>query len=282
MSWTMYRWGWQLQSPLRIGWLPAGALNRARLYVPARGLWGAFTAEIARRGNANFPDYHSIGEELQRNTRFSYLFPAEQVDGEWQAWLPEYQPGQGLMWKREDGKAELEERRFRVRLLTTRPGTAIEPTSDTAEEGTLREFELIGPWWRPLEGEDLKPVAMVGYLFCRDRTLGDQIQGIQEIFVGGDIRYGLGRLRRVILEEAKDLFGSTVDLSGDSPAVCTGRVLAHTLPQRINLLGSRECIGGWDMSSGGMIRARLVGAPGCSVDQERTFATTEDGVWEAR
>ncbi|GIW70798.1 MAG: hypothetical protein KatS3mg102_0340 [Planctomycetota bacterium] len=48
MSWSLFRWTWQLESPLYVGMPPAGSLNRCRLYVPARALWGAVTAEIAR------------------------------------------------------------------------------------------------------------------------------------------------------------------------------------------------------------------------------------------
>lgn len=285
----MYRWVWQLVSPVHIGWAPAGALNRTRLYIPARNLWGALTAELSRRQSSNrtpssnFPNYEKTGKNLRQNTRFSYLFPAEQVDGEWKAWLPQYQEGKGLVWKREDGNGELEERRFRLRLLSTRPGTAIEPATNSAAEGTLREFELISTWWRPRdEGHDPQPVGMVGYLFCKDISLYNSIKRIDELFIGGDTRYGLGRMRRVPLENADNLFGFTVDLSGDSPTVHTKWVLAHALSQSPDLLGSQECICGWDMLSGRMKPPRLVWAPGCFIADVHDFVIGEDGLWEKK
>lgn len=48
MTWALHYWSWQLDGPLYVGAPPAGSLNRARLYVPARALWGAVTAELAR------------------------------------------------------------------------------------------------------------------------------------------------------------------------------------------------------------------------------------------
>ena len=53
MSWSLQRWTWLLESPLFVGTTPAGSLNRCRLYVPARALWGAMTAELSRRQAAD-------------------------------------------------------------------------------------------------------------------------------------------------------------------------------------------------------------------------------------
>lgn len=283
MTWRMYRWVWQVVSPLHIGMPPAGALNRTCLYIPARTLWGALTAELARRQSASFPYYQKAGKELQEKTRFSYLFPAEKVGDQWLAWLPRFEKGEGLVWQREGGKEEGENRRFRRRILTTRPSTAVDPATDTAAEGTLREFELISPYWRPPdEGTDPQPVGMVGYLFCKENTFYDLLQEIREIFVGGDTRYGLGRLRRLPSDEASQFFGCTVDLKGDSPKVRTDHVLAHTLARNdLTLLGSLECISGWDMPSGKMAAPQLTWAPGSVGDGERDFAIREDGLWKA-
>ncbi|ACX52053.1 hypothetical protein Adeg_0917 [Ammonifex degensii KC4] len=282
MTWTMYRWVWQVVSPLHIGMPPAGALNRTRLYIPARALWGAFTAELARRQSTGFPGYRQVGRQLQEQARLSYLFPAEEVQGQWLAWLPCYKEGQGLVWRREDGQEE-ENRRFRLRILITRPGTAIDPATDTAAEGTLREFELISSRWRPLdEGGDPQPVGMVGYLFCKDPALYEQLEEIREIFVGGDTRYGLGRLQRVHLEEATQFFDCSVDLSGNSPKVRANRVLAHTLLKKENdspLVGSLECIAGWDTATDGLKEGKLTWAPGSSWQGDRECSIQEDGLW---
>jgi len=285
MSWKMYRWVWRVVSPLHIGLQPAGALNRTRLYIPARTLWGALTAELARRQSNAFPDYQKTGECLCREVRFGYLFPAERVNGKWQAWLPDYEQGEGLVWQREDGQKREVNRLFRRLLLVTRPGTAIDPASDSAGEGTLREYEILGQWWRSQEGDtEAKPVAMTGYLFSKDDTLSEQLKDIQELFVGGDTRYGLGCIKRI--EEAKQedaFFGCRVYLNGDSPIVHTSRVLAHTIMQDSSVvLGNQECIRGWNNASETTKPLSLVLAPGSHVEKEHDFVIQEEGLWKMR
>ena len=77
MGWQLYRWVWELRSPLHIGMPPAGHANRCRLYIPAHVLWGALTAELARvlKGNS-FPEYFyfEVGEALRKKLRLTYLF----------------------------------------------------------------------------------------------------------------------------------------------------------------------------------------------------------------
>jgi hypothetical protein len=257
MSWSLYRWTWRLEAPLHIGMPPAGSINRCRLYIPARALWGALTAELARRQSGNFPDYAKIGEQLRKETRLGYLFPAEQVSGEWTAWLPLYQEGKGLVWKREGSDMELEDRAFRMRLLSTRPGTAIEPESDTAAEGSLRETEIVNPVWREATGTPGSQVAFVGYLFARNDDMADTAATIRIagcnvpdiLWVGGDTRYGFGKLQRLACESAKDFFGCTVDLSGADPVVDSPRLLAHADVvdgTQSGLQGQQEIMAGWD------------------------------------
>lgn len=283
MAWELFRWVWLLESPLHIGASPAGALHRTRLYIPARALWGALTAEFARRSPNQFPNYDAIGRSLQTNTRLSYLFPAEQVNGEWMAWLPGYKEGVGLVWERERDHKILEDRPFRMRLLITRPGTAIEPESDTAAEGTLREFELISPYWRD-DGGALKSVAMVGYLFCQDPNLRAEIHQIHELFVGGDTRYGLGRLIRIACDQVSQFFdGGRVNLQASSPVVTTERLLAHAIiASNLTPLGGMECLAGWDTIQGRPKRGELIWVPGsCVGNGMLQFQLKDDGLWEA-
>lgn len=282
MSWTMYRWAWQLCSPLHIGATPAGSLNRTRLYIPARALWGALTAELARRTTANFPNYRAEGEKFRQQCRLSYLFPAEKVGTEWRAWLPLYCEGQGLVWRREDGQ-ELEDRPFRQCLLSTRPGTAIEPSSDAAEEGTLREFEIINSYW-PAAKHPPKPVAMVGYLFCRCPALEQRLQEIQELFVGGDTRYGLGHLAREEFSPSNSFFGGVpVEINAAEPIILNDFALAHTLPLSLSgVHGEMECVAGWDLEAGGLGPGVLSWAPGACWDKARKCVIREDGLWKIK
>ncbi len=254
MSWTLFRWVWQLQSPLYVGAEPAGAINRTRLYIPARTLWGAITAQIARSraGNA-FPNYDAIGEIIQNYARFSYLFPGENIGNSWYAWLPCYEQGKGLVWQREDGNSPLlNNRQFRMRLLSTRAATAIEPSSDSAEEGSLRETECINTKWRDMSGRPAGSVAMVGYVFVHanlDQGIRQALEALESITIGGDTRYGLGQLKRVSCAQAKDLFGCAVNGDETNPCVMTNRILGHADGSQIQsqcLQGQMEILLGWN------------------------------------
>lgn len=261
MTWSLYRWTWRVASPLFVGATPSGALNRCRVYVPARPLWGAITAELARLEGDQDAQYRHVGDELREKTRFSYLFPAERSRDDWRAWLPEYREDTGLVWMREGDGTVLADRNIRRQLLGTRPATAVDPDSDSALDGSLRETECVQTSWRRGEGSANDPVAMVGYVFVRqDRDLAWRLETIERLFIGGDTRYGLGRLDRAAMTPATTVFGATVDLGHPDPCVLASRALAHVpfhddLPMR----GDQEALGGWDMTR--HQQDRWIGAP---------------------
>lgn len=286
MSWTLFRWTWRLESALFVGALPAGSLNRCRLYVPSRALWGALTAELARRRKDGFPSYETEGKTLQANTRFSYLYPAEPDGQHWRAWLPRYEPGRGLVWRREDQqdcKHDLTDRQMRLRLMDARPGTAIDPDSDSAEDGSLRETECVLPSWRN-EGS---PVAFVGYVFLKQDL--PELRDLIALFLGGDTRYGLGRMRRVgDWTSASDVFGAQVDLNQAAPLVRSNRLLAHTHhgAGHAEIIGSQELLAGWDRTRHDPfhpIAEMPLWTPGSRVrdGSVANWAIGENGIWKS-
>lgn len=283
MSWTLYRWAWRLESSLFVGAPPAGSLNRCRLYVPSRALWGALTAELARRRKNGFPSYEAEGTTLHENARFTYLFPAECDGKHGRAWLPRYEERDGLVWRREDrpdGKHDLTNRQMRLRLLDARPGTAIDSDSDSAEEGSLRETECVLPQWRNNES----PVAFVGYVFLKQHL--PELHDLTALFVGGDTRYGLGRLRRLDMKPASEVFGAGVSLNQDTPVVQSGHLLAHARPDNPvpAIVGSRELLAGWDRTKTDPFRqvsATPLWAPGSRVRDAclANWEIGENGIW---
>ncbi|QJA05286.1 hypothetical protein FVE67_00110 [Thermosulfurimonas marina] len=283
MSWKMYRWIWRLEAPLHIGMYPAGMLNRTRLYVPARTLWGALTAELARRKKDSFPDYLKEGENLRQKTRLSYLFPAQPVNEKWQAWLPQYEEGQGFLWKREDEGKSAADREFRRWLLGTRPGTAIDPNSDTAAEGTLREHEVINPWSCWGERGSPQPVALVGYIFLSKDT--EEILDLDELFLGGDTRYGLGRIKRIEYSEDESFFGEEVRLE-KHPVVMTKFLRAHVFsPTEVALSGALERLAMWNHQEFESLD-RVAWVPGSKPSPDKksspeilSWVIREDGFW---
>lgn len=285
MSWALYRWTWRLEAPLFVGALPAGSLNRCRLYVPSRALWGSLTAELARRRENSFPSYENEGTMLRENARFTYLFPAECDGKRWRAWLPRYELRSGLVWRREDrqdGDHDLTDRQMRLRLVDARPGTAIDPDSDSAEEGSLRETECVLPLWR----NNGSPVAFAGYVFLKHELA--ELRDITVIFLGGDTRYGLGRLQRV--EEwtsASDVFGTQVDLNQVAPAIRSNWLLAHTHPDASGpeIIGNQESLAGWDRTKAVSFQSLSetpLWAPGSRIREDgqvNDWELCEDGTW---
>jgi hypothetical protein len=91
---------------------------------------------------------------------------------------------------------------------------------------------------------------MVGYIWVGERaSLLDRIAAITTLFVGGDTRYGLGRLNRASTDPATAVFGATAELDRDEPRIVTCRLLAHALPSReVTICGDQEAVGGWDMT----------------------------------
>lgn len=305
MSWSLFRWVWRLEAPLFIGMSPAGALNRCRPYVPARALWGAVTAEIARlKSGESFPDYKGVGDEVKRSCRFTYLFPAEKRDGRFLAWLPKFEKEKGLRWHLQGCGESRSDRDFRRRLLDTRPGTAIMPESDSALEGSLRHTECIGPWWRDSnsQGETAAPVLLLGYVFLNDdlhheqgekiheqKDIPGRLRAVETLFIGGDTRYGLGKIRRID-ESSNDtaVFGKPVRPDREHPEIGSDIVLGHA-PEGggdEGMQGAKELLGGWDRGSpwkGG----KLAWAPG-SCDTNHTdekpvyWSIDREGYWARR
>ncbi len=281
MSWRLYRWVWLVESPLAVGAPPAGSLNRCRLYVPARTLWGALTAERARATvGAERPKYKEVGETLARDTRLTYLFPAEPDGDRWMTWLPRHEEGRGLVWRREDDVSDIEDRAFRRRLMTSRANTAINPRSNAADEGSLRETECVADRWRDSGAR----VAMVGYVFLAPGTDFWAAPNLV-IQLGGDTRYVLGRLRLIEPLEESNVWGRrTVPVGSGSPSVCSRTVLAHadaTDGVAEEPRGALELLAGWDR---GQLQAldsgRPLWAPGSSWAQELDWEIASNGIWK--
>ncbi len=322
MSWLLYRWVWELKAPLHIGMPPAGSLSRTRLYLPARAVWGAMTAELARlRQKHSFPDYDAVGQELRENTRFSYLYPAEKNKDGWLAWLPCYEDDKGLVWRQQRNEEQEHAKHINLasRLLTARVGTAIAPSTDTAEENTLRVMELINCYWRQdrnanngednLQGrsgidqqqcgqnngkKEKKSVFLAGYFFIKEatRNLLNELEQINTVFLGGDTRYGLGKAVRVKeeMKEVKNFFDEKeILLQEAQPVVKTNHLLAHTYTDDLNdVIGALEYLGGWETKGGtGSFRDfGLTWVPGSTIVEKQnasdasSFLIDEKGLWK--
>jgi hypothetical protein len=137
--------------------------------------------------------------------------------------------------------------------------------------------EYIMPRWRHTG----TPLAFVGYVFLRDRNDPHGLKDVEELWVGGESRYGFGRLRRVWLEDVEDCFGISINLMGDDPILCEPEcVRAHALLNGNDMeAGTWEIVLGWDQSN--LSISGLCWVPGSQVKDKRRYRITESGVWES-
>jgi len=209
MGWKVYKLVYQAKSPIHIGWHTLGYIKLTRYYITGKNIWAAMTANITR-ALYDYKDYGGIGDLLKEGILTSYFFPA--VDTE-HPLLPRF-TDKGLM---NGGKPEAEFERIFIKSYGQ---TAVLPHSNTAEDETLHESEYISPCVE-IGGKQCQ-VYFVGYIFISDTAhyndkkvdLEEIKQAISEIFVGGDRKYGWGRL---LLDDGKKsevtdsmVFGNTL------------------------------------------------------------------------
>lgn len=225
MSWNAYRLVYKALSPVHIGHHKLGFIQRTRYYVTGRNLWGAITASLARsRPSAKIEDYQSFGTKVMNRDVFaSYFFSAVEPD---KPLLPSYKDGE---LKYGNMQADVFERNF----ISSFVQTAIAPSSNTAEDESLHETEFISNFVK--DGEQVNPVYFVGYLFIKDDAALDNNgkkeaigwdsggirikESIKEIFVGGERKYGFGRLvldKDKKVDTSEKIFDHDCDLSGES------------------------------------------------------------------
>ncbi|MBU4479245.1 MAG: hypothetical protein KKH34_09230 [Candidatus Omnitrophica bacterium] len=244
-NWTVYQWVWRLESPLFIGMPPAGSLNRCRLYVPSRVIHGALAAEFARLKDNDFPDYGKLGHELALNCRFTYLYPAEKIGDEYKIWLPRYEKEKGFRWSCGSGDS-LSDRMFRNSLLSTIAGTAITPDTDSVVDGSLHETECINPFWR-FPDRNQSPVYLAGHVLLRNNGFRKQLEFSDLHFLGGDTRYGLGKVRLEKFKDCEEVFGKDAVSVGENPVIKSEYVFGHALVKNnTNMRGQQELLGGWE------------------------------------
>jgi hypothetical protein len=191
------------------------------------------------------------------------------------------------MWVREDKfgapESRIPDRSFRRRLLDARQNTAIDPDSDTAADGSLRETECILPQWRPKHGNSGTPLAMTGYVFVRNSDLTDRLEHVRHLFLGGDTRYGLGLVERdATLIQVERFFGDGVELGFENPRVISSVLRAHAPRFESDSLprGTKERVVGWlhkklDVSGS----KNTLWVPGSILGQKATWEVRESGIW---
>lgn len=201
MTWKAYRHVYRAMSPIHIGWHTLGYIKLTRHYIPGKTVWGAMTANLTRTyGPENIETYEAVGALLRTDVRISYFYPA--ID--WNNCLMPQYTDSGLIYGDINRDHYLKDE-FESLFVGSFGQTAILPQSNTAEDESLHESEYIVSAIN--EDGECKQVFFVGYLFVKEgASLNGQniitedgrisiTPAIRELFVGGDSKYGWGRLK---------------------------------------------------------------------------------------
>ncbi len=286
MSWRLFKIELAVLSPLHVGSIPVGNILRTRRYVPGKPLWGAVTAlAVERMGGPFEPQwYKAVGQEVRESLRFGYFFPHAGAECS----------GATV----EDGD------RFEYRYLETYSSTAINSGAGAAEVNSLHEIEAIRSRTRPLRGEEAQQVCLTGHLAAREteqiRIDGNGIlyRGLSlagllgELQLGGERRYGFGKLRLAGMAPTDTLFSAEF-AGGETPTV----MLPQQAPAsaHVSMKGCEDAREGraepvvgreWreDQGRGAgqhLPQPRFCWAPGAQFAKERPFVIGDYGIWEA-
>jgi hypothetical protein len=267
MTWQQYWLVYRLCSPLRIGGRETGNLLSTQPYIPGRVLWAALTARITRdrgfgqQGSA----YKQVGNELQQNLRFGYLWPS--LDGI----SPFYR------WQ--------DQAEFDYLFLNSYVSTSLNYSVQSALDGSLHEAEYIAPFTR--RGE---PVFLVGDLWIKEEYVSEElIKALTNVQFGGERRYGWGRVILISIEET----ATGTDISNpDDFTWSKTHIPAHVYADGVSealIQGRLEPLIGWEMSASGKKKLSshiLAYAPGASWNPEevveQSFRIGAMGIWRIK
>ncbi len=237
MGWTAYRLVYQAKSPIHIGWHTLGYIKLTRYYITGRAMWGAITANLTRSiGNHGIDGYKEIGN----NVFTGYFYPALNPD---LPMLPIF-TDTGLAYG-DYARSEFE------RLFIKSYGqTAITPDTNTAEDKSLHESEYISPMVN-INGNQ-RPVYFVGYIFLNDNAeyngkidIERMENALSEISIGGDRKYGWGRLKLDSSARTSDMFDFKVKNTLEIEISADESIPAHLeINDSLNLKGDIEPIVG--------------------------------------
>jgi len=210
MSWKAVKIIYKAKSSVHIGHHTLGYIKLTRPYITGRAVWGAATANLTRCFGKSDGDiskqYEWFGRFLREQVIFSYFYPAFESE---EPWVPRFTE-RGLYYSSLSYPDNaLSEHHFQNCFIGSFGQTAISPNSNTAQDETLHESEFIRSQveYRSKDGKSTREVYFVGYVFMRENKTTQNghnvgwVKGdipiksaIQEIFVGGDTKYGWGRL----------------------------------------------------------------------------------------
>ncbi|SFQ19374.1 hypothetical protein [Caldicoprobacter faecalis] len=213
MKW--YRLVFKQEQPIHIGALKWGVMNETEIFIPGWTMWGALTSQFLKfkfgrvrdkeenEGKVEYPpEVESC--DIERFKKFfeciTNFYPAlRRIEKEDESRLfeplfPHYKRGIFHL-------GGYSEERFRFEFVDTFVSTAVEPLSRGAKDESLHEIEYILP---QSNVEQLYWVGLLGFEEEQLQETESFLKELLEIYVGGDSRYGFGRLTLTGIECLND------------------------------------------------------------------------------
>jgi hypothetical protein len=280
MTWQLSQLTYELLSPLHIGYHKIGNLQRTRYYIPARNIWGGVAERLTRSGfqatDAPKGDYEKIGDWVKTHFAFGYWFIRQGNED----FAPHYSDNE-LKYGR------LTEAEFERRYLDSHVTTALDAATTSAEEGSLHEVEFIAAY-----NQSSLRTCIGGWVLMDEiarNVLGEETKWhtwLDNLQIGGERRYGFGRLRMVSIKLA-DESGWALNETRPHLQIKKGNpLLAHTRTEGVVARGQIEPFMGRETHRDSRLfgqvltRAQICWIPGSVAETGMEFKITEMGVWD--
>jgi len=229
MTYTCYRLTFKAESPVFIGSRKIGIIQQTKRYIPGKTIWGAITANITHglidNGVKYSPAlYKGIGKCVEDCIRTTYFYPSKDSKD---VLIPRFTKD-GLQYG-QIGK--MSENEFESTFIKSFVSTATSGDRGAAKDESLHETEYVVN--RIKSDGEYKQVNWIGYLFIKgcetdryslnnpsdfenievkyDNHSVKLIDALKQLYVGGDARYGFGRLALAPYDQSEDVFGFKID-----------------------------------------------------------------------
>jgi len=226
MTYTCYQLKFKAESPIFIGSRKIGIIQQTRRYIPGKTLWGAITASVTRKlidAGAKYSSalYRDVGKCIEDCVKTTYFYP---MTGSKDILIPRFIGG-GLKYNK------IPENEFESTFIKSFVSTATVGNRGAAKDESLHETEYVVNMIKSDDG--CEQVYWTGYLFIRSCDTGRHslnnhsdfenigvkcdnhsvklIDALKQLYVGGDTRYGFGRLALVSSDISKDAFGFKIN-----------------------------------------------------------------------
>ncbi|MGC8822602.1 MAG: hypothetical protein ACP5QF_06940 [Desulfurella sp.] len=160
------------KTPIHIGYLRYGFINKVRYYVPGFTLNGAINSAL----------YLSYKKQSLKDVFFCSTFMFYEND------------------------KLLEEENIKKYFLFSKTSTQIDNTRRTAKEGRLFNIEFISPTSKVIDENAPKQLTLKGSIFLKDEKFKEELITILKsgvVKVGGEIKHGFGKVEFVIIKESE-------------------------------------------------------------------------------